>query len=476
MSLTKVSYSMIDGAPVNVLDYGAVGDGIADDTNALKDAIAAAKLVYLPAGTYRITSPLYLTGVEGSGGTQLIGAGSGQTIISKSTVTAGTGSNTSRGGTVTDSYAVDAAIILTHADNSYAYDVAIQGLSIVGATNINAYAIYHPRASGLKLKDVTTFYFKYGNFTYDTWLSTFESVTHWGGGPTPWSAFYWKIDTSGGATGTTCTFIDCWARDGTGTGWNITGLGYSSLINCAADNILGSAYYVETSQVSMMGCGSENIVLTASGFGMYFNNSVVNMIGCRAYAYTGDTGATYWKAATSSVVAQECKFDDYTLANGAYNIGISDTSNVVDINNTWPSNGNTFISYTSNSTRRRIVNGVDTVESSVGSRTLQSYLLTNASYSASITPDASATYASFVITPNNTSAFTINAPTNPKTGGHLEISIVNGVGAMGAITWDSIYKLSAWTNPANGYSRSILFRYNGTNWVQVSQTAVDVPN
>ena len=32
MSLTKVSYSMVGGAPPNVLDFGAVGDGITNDT------------------------------------------------------------------------------------------------------------------------------------------------------------------------------------------------------------------------------------------------------------------------------------------------------------------------------------------------------------------------------------------------------------------------------------------------------------
>jgi hypothetical protein len=41
MSLTKVSYSMIQGAPFNVLDYGAVGDGVADDTAALRATCAA---------------------------------------------------------------------------------------------------------------------------------------------------------------------------------------------------------------------------------------------------------------------------------------------------------------------------------------------------------------------------------------------------------------------------------------------------
>jgi hypothetical protein len=31
MALTKVSYSMINGAPLNVLDYGAMGDGSDDN-------------------------------------------------------------------------------------------------------------------------------------------------------------------------------------------------------------------------------------------------------------------------------------------------------------------------------------------------------------------------------------------------------------------------------------------------------------
>jgi len=39
MSLTKVTYAMIEGASVNVLDYGATGDGTTDDTAAIQAAI-----------------------------------------------------------------------------------------------------------------------------------------------------------------------------------------------------------------------------------------------------------------------------------------------------------------------------------------------------------------------------------------------------------------------------------------------------
>jgi hypothetical protein len=40
----------------------------------------------------------------------------------------------------------------------------------------------------------------------------------------------------------------------------------------------------------------------------------------------------------------------------------------------------------------------------------------------------------------------------------------------------AVFKNSAWTSPATGYSRSIQFTYDGTNWVQDFQSTVDVPN
>lgn len=56
MALTKATYSMIEGAPANVLDFGAVGNGVANDTAALQAAFSSgAKSVYIPAGTYKIT-------------------------------------------------------------------------------------------------------------------------------------------------------------------------------------------------------------------------------------------------------------------------------------------------------------------------------------------------------------------------------------------------------------------------------------
>lgn len=71
MSLTKATYSMIDGAPVNVLDYGADPTGVADSQAAIQAAINAGngRTVILPKGVYKLTAQLLL---ENHKGTQIV--------------------------------------------------------------------------------------------------------------------------------------------------------------------------------------------------------------------------------------------------------------------------------------------------------------------------------------------------------------------------------------------------------------------
>jgi hypothetical protein len=63
MSLIRASSSMITGSPANVRDYGAVGDGLTDDTAALQAVITAAEargggMVLFPPGVYKTTYTL----------------------------------------------------------------------------------------------------------------------------------------------------------------------------------------------------------------------------------------------------------------------------------------------------------------------------------------------------------------------------------------------------------------------------------
>lgn len=60
MSLTKISYSMIDGAVANVLDYGADPTGAADNTAAFQAALDSGMAVYIPKGNYLVTSTINL--------------------------------------------------------------------------------------------------------------------------------------------------------------------------------------------------------------------------------------------------------------------------------------------------------------------------------------------------------------------------------------------------------------------------------
>lgn len=80
MSLTKVSYSMINGAQVNVLDFGAATSASAsENTTAFQAAIDSVKtvggIVYVPAGTFLLNAQLLCNMTAVNTGVAIVGAG-----------------------------------------------------------------------------------------------------------------------------------------------------------------------------------------------------------------------------------------------------------------------------------------------------------------------------------------------------------------------------------------------------------------
>jgi parallel beta-helix repeat protein len=77
------AFNLIENSPgfLNVKDFGAIGDGTADDTVAIQAALnqGAWKTIYFPAGLYRTTAPL--TGPAPADAVRLLGEGGGNTTI-----------------------------------------------------------------------------------------------------------------------------------------------------------------------------------------------------------------------------------------------------------------------------------------------------------------------------------------------------------------------------------------------------------
>ena len=81
MALTKAHNRMIEGDVVNVLDFGATGDGTTDDTTAIQAAIdslgANGGEIFFPNGTYKLSNSLVATGR----GIHLAGESSDSTVL-----------------------------------------------------------------------------------------------------------------------------------------------------------------------------------------------------------------------------------------------------------------------------------------------------------------------------------------------------------------------------------------------------------
>lgn len=86
-AINEVKTDIINFSGYNVFDvtkYGAVGDGVTDDTDAIKDAVAAAELtrgtVYFPTGVYLVSDTIHINSPV-----NLIGQGASRSKITRTT-------------------------------------------------------------------------------------------------------------------------------------------------------------------------------------------------------------------------------------------------------------------------------------------------------------------------------------------------------------------------------------------------------
>ncbi|NBB84295.1 MAG: hypothetical protein GVY28_12935 [Alphaproteobacteria bacterium] len=118
------------GDRVSVKDFGAVGDGLTDDTAAILAALAAAAAVHAPAGTYLVGAPIRV-----GGGQSLTGDGAASVL--KAT-------------------AAGIAVVELVAERALVADLAVEG----GAVGVKLYGrdapARHCRVSGVRIDGATT--------------------------------------------------------------------------------------------------------------------------------------------------------------------------------------------------------------------------------------------------------------------------------------------------------------------------------
>lgn len=245
-------------------DYGAVGDGVADDTAAIQQALTACNAlqggtVYLPRGEYKITAALQMFDHV-----RLLGDGDFVTEIHQVT--------NNQHGLIGDTLIY----------------VNIESLRLTGTGSGNG--------SGQGIKFTTEFdYCLMRDVTVTDWGSTgieieqpivtnFTRVTSRLNGA---SGFY--IHGTGLGAGTSLSLDSCWAHDNVAHGYNFLNMTYCALVACASDNqINGSTagYLIDTcTGFSMIGCGSEG-----NNIGIKFNGGTTHFVGgffCYATIATG---------------------------------------------------------------------------------------------------------------------------------------------------------------------------------------------
>jgi hypothetical protein len=140
---------------VNVKDFGAVGDGVADDTAAIQAALNTGKTALVPAGTYKVTSQLQVPHLGGLVGTGINSVIQGSAIIG-AVVRIGLGGSTPAGATMT-LYAT-------------VRDIMISGTATTGLSVDNAQLIV---VSGIRLQGTFTDGFRF-RFT---WASHFRDLS-----------------------------------------------------------------------------------------------------------------------------------------------------------------------------------------------------------------------------------------------------------------------------------------------------------
>lgn len=423
MTLTKATYSMIDGAPFNVLDYGAVGNGATlTDGTAIQAALTAAGdagggVVLVPPGTYISTIKLEIPDAV-----ELKGSGYGCTYIKASNTFNQTSLLTNIRHDGTQQYASVSDISLggNKANGAICSIAVLHMCSLFVDSGIRRVLVDEGSANGIKVESANGL----GPFVVqDVWCVRNGA-----------SNFFYEATGSGNAA----------------NGLYITNL---------------TAEHQPTGQTSVR---FKDTTAPGISVGFYVKGLHIEQnntgTGTKCVVIDGISGFTLQ--------------DIQLLASTPVDhVGVEIANN--------PNNGRIQITEISN--ENIIQKSLNDLQNNVVSDSNVPYYATpdvglfsegeqSLVYSASITPNLiKGNYCGIAATDGN--PFTINAPINAAHIKDLYFEIANlSGGAMGAITWNATaFPYVSWTAPANGFRKVIHFhRRSSTGFAQASPVTPDM--
>jgi hypothetical protein len=489
---------------LNIKDspYNAAGNGSTDDSTAINDAIqdlpTYGGIVYLPSGQYRCNSPIQIIDNAGNGnrfGVHLMGANSGASGAANNTVIEWGGSSTTT-----------PFLQIYSRDNIVSGMVirAVSGKTLPALVDIDQESGHDNACTNNSLRDVR--------------------IT--GGGATVTDCVRIAATSVGNCEYN--TFYDTYIADATNACVNLVDQFGQSKFNRFVRSCFNTAAYGIYQSKGCFTCDMCAFgALTSAAIRL---SSVTDMISirdtdaesCARFLYTPGGSSSYWPVIIDGgrfalnalhedgefikfpfggpLTIRGCLFDNGATYSSTFKIH----AHAADPGTVLISEGNAFPTttpyYRDPSHRLRLISignmGLtdghamahvpdEIMQYVVSSNTVGFFV--NPQKRATITYGASMTPVltdgnEQDITATNTAAFTINAPSQVTTpdGQWLAVTIRNSSGGtLGNVTWNAVFKTS-WNNaadkPANGSSRTVIFRWNGTNWVEISKTPSDVPN
>lgn len=339
MGLTKVSYAMINGAPFNVLDYGAKGDGSTDDQPAIQAAIDAATVaggtVYIPAGTYKLEDGLVIQrpniSVRYWTDVYIQGDGAGATILECNDVPADTDGILVKVGT--NRFGIDGLTVQNATRNGIYINDGTDPNAFCSRFYINNVICDKNGAAGFRL--IRCYMGEFDN------LEATNNET---------AGFYL------GGFHTSLTFNRCWAGGdavypnggNNNVGWYIGNITYSTFTSCASDWNKDAGYLIEnTAGVTFQSCGAESndnegfLVKSGSPSSITGKTDGLSFVSCFAFnnaksdktLYANFLGALTADSTNLRLSLYNCT--DLSTDGNDYSVVLNGTSGIIvcDINN-----------------------------------------------------------------------------------------------------------------------------------------------